>query len=492
MVFKILLTALLAALTVVSFEGTFNLYQWSPLWIGAVIIFGALGFLLLGLINRSVGILKRSHFLVALILTALALRVAWIVSVPNVPVSDFAIYHELGAALASGQGYAITGPAGIEDIEHYIGGTPSLPYLTAYRSPGVPLWAAAVYKIFGVNPLWMKLLNIVLGVLSCFILFLIVEHSPYALYARSAAFLLAVYPTAVMATSLVGSEIPFLFCLLLFTFFLSQKNSSHPFAMMAAAGLVASQAVLIRCMLWPLMLAVALFLGIQYGWKRGGGWFLYVSLFIALGLSPWSIRNWRAFQRFIPICTSEGYIAAQTSRGIVPAKYKDEAWEETNKAWEALPTETEKAARGYALGRRNLVLMFKGGPAHITKVLWTGFKNTFKDDTEVFFWAQRRSWYNIRTPNQKPNVFSEGSIFIWNAAVSGIYLLIILGALFGGLKLDWNSVASSGGVLFLVATFLAFVGSHILLNSQPRYHFYMMPLLLVLFAMGQPKKWSTT
>ena len=51
---------------------------------------------------------------------AFALRIGWLWAVPTEQVSDFAIYHELAAALARGQGYVITGPVGVEDLKYYI------------------------------------------------------------------------------------------------------------------------------------------------------------------------------------------------------------------------------------------------------------------------------------------------------------------------------------------------------------------------------------
>jgi hypothetical protein len=61
----------------------------------------------------------------------------------------------------------------------------------------------------------------------------------------------------------------------------------------------------------PALLLLPLALAVKQGWKYA----ITAVLFMALAMSPWIIRNWFVFERFIPLTTSAGFSLAYVANG---------------------------------------------------------------------------------------------------------------------------------------------------------------------------------
>jgi len=172
--------------------------------------------------------------LAVVMVAAVGVRLLCLATVPNAPVSDFAAYQELSVAMATGQGYAMIGAAGREDADLYLGKDTALPHPTAFRAPGTALWGL----LAGGNPAWFRLINVALGAGTCALIFLMLEPAGIAL---TAGLLWALYPSAVFATTLYGSEVLYGFFLALMAWMLSRIPSGRaPVGRLALTGLCAA------------------------------------------------------------------------------------------------------------------------------------------------------------------------------------------------------------------------------------------------------------
>src|SRR3989304_6220229 len=97
----------------------------------------------------------------AVFAVALALRLAWVLSVDTQPaVSDPQLYHVLATNIAEGRGYVMLRAEG----DHFLAGEGGQP--TAWAPPGYPMALAAVYKLFGAGADSAKVFNAVAGALA--------------------------------------------------------------------------------------------------------------------------------------------------------------------------------------------------------------------------------------------------------------------------------------------------------------------------------------
>ena len=179
-----------------------------------------------------------SAFDVVAVLTALAvgigLRVAWAVRTEAEPVSDGEWYHVVAQSIVSGDGITT-----LSD--------PVIP--TALFPPGYPIVLAGAYKLFG-DDLWVAQTVNMVAVAGTIVLTYAIGRMVFSRQvAAAAAFILAIFPSQVLFTPLVMSE-------LLFTFFFTaavallllstQATPRQTLMLMAAAGFVVGAATLVR------------------------------------------------------------------------------------------------------------------------------------------------------------------------------------------------------------------------------------------------------
>jgi hypothetical protein len=431
------------------------------------------------LARRPLGRMPERSFLVLLTLAAAALRLAWVAADPNKQVSDYAIYHELAAALARGQGYVTTGPIGVEDLYAYIGSSQPLPYTTAYRLPGAPLWGAALYTLFGADPLWFKLANVLLGAGTCLLLYGFLKRGLRPEVARLAALGWALYPESVFASSLVCTEILFSFLLALLALSLDRTRGGRPRpAVPLLQGLLVACCALVRPLFLPILAALAALWWFEPGGKEAGRRLGLVLLGFLLGLAPWTWRNWRSMRAFIPISTTERITVVEKSYYDVPDDARnDPAWKSKWEAYKALPGETARYQGGYPMARENLERMLLGGPLHVARRLAANLLAAFADDVEMLRWSVTNSFYLARRAGP-PTSLGAAWIDRWGTLDRAFYLAVVLAAAAGALL---RGGFESGGFEFLVYYFLFNFALLLLLPGESRYHF---PLMLVLIPLA--------
>jgi 4-amino-4-deoxy-L-arabinose transferase-like glycosyltransferase len=225
----------------------------------------------------------------AVIALALVLRAAWGIAVPVVPISDSRAYDILAHALVEQGAYSWGNNQ-----------------LTAYWPPGTSAIYAALYRIFGFNFRPVVVLNIILSTAVVGLTMVLAVKLFDKRVGKIAGILMAVWPSEVAYVTVLASEIPFTFLILLgCTIWFSSWKSN--IARAAVSGLAFGAASYFRPI--ALLLPIIAWLSTVLDWRklRAGIPAMLVSLVvIAATIAPWTIRNAQVFGHFVPMSTSDG------------------------------------------------------------------------------------------------------------------------------------------------------------------------------------------
>jgi 4-amino-4-deoxy-L-arabinose transferase-like glycosyltransferase len=241
----------------------------------------------------------------ALILAALAIRVAFVLATPDYRlVHDALDYDRHGVSLATGHGFALS----------Y--GRP-----TAFRPPAYPLFVAAVYAVVGTGPErveWARLANAFVGTGIVALVGLIAVQLWGRREALAALALGAVYIPLILTGQAVMSEPLFVLCLLGAVAAILHSRS-YPWVVLA--GVLTGLAILGRANAVILLapLAVAL-----WG-RRSLGPPAVLVVVAALTVAPWTIRNYETFHAFVPVSTQFGSALAGTYNSEAKADRRNPA-----------------------------------------------------------------------------------------------------------------------------------------------------------------------
>ena len=252
----------------------------------------------------------RNRQLVWIMLLAITLRVIWTALIDVVPISDSHAYDTFARNL----------------LDHGVyGWTSDNPY--AFWPPGTSFLYAAIYYAFGIRYINIAVFNIFL---SCG---LIVTSARVAarLYGDRvgvfAALVLAVWPTLILFTTILASELPFL----LFTIAALDAWTARDRSWLmrgAIAGLLLGAASLVR----PLALALPIIyggtialanLGLKNEALRQARLAVVCLLVMAAVIAPWTWRNYRVYGEPVLISTNGGALlwmgnAPGTGGGYLP------------------------------------------------------------------------------------------------------------------------------------------------------------------------------
>jgi hypothetical protein len=206
-------------------------------------------------------------------------------------------------------------------------------------------------------------------------------------------------------------------------------------------------------------------------------------LFLVAGLFPWAYRNWTALHRFVPVNTMEGEFLGRHTMAFVPEELKDAGWQKRYEDWRALPDEVDRAREGYAISTDNLQRMLKGGPAHTLRCLVRAVRTNFSGDQDLLAWSTLRSHEGTENPGLR-SAISKRVRFYLSVSTGAFYLAILAGALVGVIALRPADFLESSGLAFLAFFFLSAFAALASVEGQHRYHFGLMPFLVILSAHG--------
>ncbi len=229
------------------------------------------------------------QYLACVIIAFIVLRLP-VFFITVTPVSDDAWYVHRAIDIAAGRGYTENG----------------IP--TAWWPVGYPGFLAGLFTVFGPNLLAVKLSNLAFGIGS---IYLIYDLSKLMFQSEAAARLAVIfytlYPNQVAYTAFPESE-PLFTLMLLGALGIFARKPGLVGIGLAGAVLGAATLVKAQTILFPG------FLLLVYGWmaRRQVSLRRLVTSFVImysacfLVISPWTLRNYRVFDSFVPVATSGG------------------------------------------------------------------------------------------------------------------------------------------------------------------------------------------
>jgi 4-amino-4-deoxy-L-arabinose transferase-like glycosyltransferase len=256
----------------------------------------------------------------ALLVAALAVRVAEIERTSYRPVNDAGSYLTLASQIAHTGDYSSALGAG---------GTRGP---TAYFPPGFPYFLAAVDEIDGnttprggaVQP--ARFSQALLGTVTVALVGLVAFEAFGEAIALIALALAAIYPVLIeLSAALVAENLMTALILAATWSMLRARRSPRPYGWIAAAGVLAGLAALTH------VNSIVVIAPLAYaGWRVRRGWAAPVALVVAtlLTLTPWLVRDIVELHRFTPVTDESGitlvgtYNSASASYAPVPYKWR--------------------------------------------------------------------------------------------------------------------------------------------------------------------------
>ena len=263
-----------------------------------------------------------SRVLLVLMVMGLSLRIATSMhgglAAPPAPGSDASEYDSYAWNLAQGRGFSGISP----DVKRPDGQLMEHP--TAYRAPGTSVLWAGLYLTFGHRYSVVRISQCVLDTLTILLICGIGRKCFGDTVALLAAAIYAVWPTALLYSSQLGSEplYTFLFCCFILTSLQFAERPSWPrsiaagvflgLAMLTRGNAVMMVALIVPWSAWQFRKAPRLVV-------RG----LAITLVALVMLVPWTIRNYEIFHSFIPFETGGGDVLLGSYNRIVASDPRD-------------------------------------------------------------------------------------------------------------------------------------------------------------------------
>lgn len=389
-----------------------------------------------------------------ILISALLVRLGWVLYTPALPTSDFATYDGLAHRLLQG-----------------------LKYTTAYHSPGYPFVLAGLYGLFGDKLLVPKLANVVMGVLICLFTYLIATMLFDKRVALVASAIVALLPSHILYSGLLASETLFT-CLMLAgtTLFLyGLKRESGGWLLMVLSGCVLGLAALVRAIalflpgMWMLFL-----LWRRYPVKQTILNILAVGLATAVVFTPWIMRNYALSGRIV-IQTNGGvnWLLGFNDRanghyvGQVRLEFEEEAREMGLDEFQA-----------DALAYRRAFQFIREHPLRAMALVPLKWFHLFKHDASAVVW-------NFVEPSRP---YSKVLWYTLVFVAQAYYMVLLVLTLVGFVSLRRPDVHYPDHVLALgfVLYWLAF---HALGIGVDRFHLPLLPILAMYGALGALDLW---
>ena len=171
----------------------------------------------------------------------------------------------------------------------------------ARRAPGYPAFLAACYGLFGESPRAVRVVHAVFGAATVALLFFLVKEVFGRAEAVIALSVSTIYPFFVFYCGLVLSETLFMFGLVGLLLALVRLHSRPSVSVAILAGLSCGLITLLRAsFLLFLPFLLPFWFVTAKARKRQVLPFALMATGCAMSLSPWVIRNYRIFDRFVP------------------------------------------------------------------------------------------------------------------------------------------------------------------------------------------------
>lgn len=428
----------------------------------------------------------RTHvrWLSGIVVLAFALRLALVIAVQPDPTDprrfDDTVYYDASAqALADGHGYAIPRLAvDVDPSRAATGSDEKVLVATARWPPGYPLILAGIYFFFGHTLMLARLLNVVLGTATVLLVYLLGCRLADRRVGLLGAFLFALYPSHILFSTLLLTEVLFTFLLVaILLLALAWGERGRPaWWRLFALGVIIGLAAMVRGEAILLPLAVALAYGMIWRspWRATASAALMVAG-LALVFIPWTVRN--AIQLDSPIIGTTGAGGALIQAHHPVADGKPDLYVEARSQAElAHIPYPEREVELYNNYVEDSLRYMREHPGREVQLIGLRFWAMFdRDDSGVV-------WLRLQPP-----VITEGAADVLTVLSQTHYLIVtLLAAASAPLWLSLRHPTKA--MLMVVAAY--YIALHVVLFvGEARYHVPLMPLIALWAAAGLAFAW---
>lgn len=408
---------------------------------------------------------------------ALVLRVAFVWWAPAGLVSDADFYHGHALALMNGNGYTNAD------------GSPAILWM-----PGWPAFLAALYSTFGVSVRAAQLANALLGAATAALVCALGARLFDRRTGLAAGAVYAVWPGVLFYVAVLFSETLFTALFTATLLLVVIAGQSGRIAWLAAAAGMLAVSVWVRSEPVAFLPVFAWFLARARGsWRRGALEAGLLAAVLVVGIAPWTLRNARAFGRFIPTSANSGTVFYEGNHAGAPGGNDLPAMLEFRARFAHLPLgpgDVERGAAGWreglafvvgqpgealVIGLRKLWVTYRSddrapvlirgfeGPRRILESHYVPLRGYMPESTML--WMQRVAnafWYGVialacagawRAPHWRPEtrVLLLGALGTWVA----IHFLLIGGARFHVPEAPLLALLAGGGLRALLHAVVA-------------------------------------
>lgn len=230
-------------------------------------------------------------YMIGMGLFGVFLRLWWIFNIPTKQIFDFETYYDIATNIYLGLGHTYLG----EPI--------------AFQGMAYPTVLGYVFRIVGNNDiLTAKLFNVLLSTATLIIFYFILKKLTNNKKTIFIGFtILALLPNYIAYNNVIGTEVFAAFNLSLLVFlqlYVFDNRLRYPLL-----GIAIGVAALTKptFLVYPVVVAVTYWLKHKQV-KEALFKFAIVSLVMVMTIAPWTIRNYRKFDRFIPVSYNGGYV----------------------------------------------------------------------------------------------------------------------------------------------------------------------------------------
>jgi 4-amino-4-deoxy-L-arabinose transferase-like glycosyltransferase len=409
-----------------------------------------------------------------LILASVILRILMALYLGNEVVElpgtfDQISYHQLAMRVASGKGFSF----GQDWWPLTRADQP-----TAHWSYLYTLFLAAVYKLIGIRPLFVRIIQaLIVGILQPYLAFLLGRTVMSRAVGLISAGLTAGYAYFIYYSGTLMTE-PFFITAILAALYLTvrisqdkekrwegKQNRSSKYWIYAALGIVLGLAVLFRQVF---LLAVPFLIATIWWFKRkesmtGTG---LATAFIILMILPFTIYNLNRFHRFVLLNTNAGYAFFWANHPVYGTQFQPILSSAQGSYQDLIPLEL-----------RNL-----DEAALDQELLKMGFQFVLQDPLRYTLLSiSRIPAYFMFWPSSESSLISN----ISRVGSFGILLPWIILGIVTAMKKSWANVLNSiEGVRILLLFCLLYSGIHILTWALVRYRLPVDAVLVIFAALG--------
>ncbi|MCL2645697.1 MAG: glycosyltransferase family 39 protein [Phycisphaerales bacterium] len=389
---------------------------------------------------------RHGHLIwIGILVLSVLIRIAWMAAVPVIPVSDSYAYDTFAHNLANGAGYCWEPGA-----------------LTAYWPVGTSFIYSICYRVFGQHYPPIIVLNILLGVGITALTMHLGRIWFGSRVALVAGLFMAFWPSQVEFTTVLASELPFTFFVLLACTVLWSKRLNW-MSSAAIAGVILAAASYVRptAMALPVVLAVALIM-IDQKYAKVIARTAIMLLVMVICIAPWTIRNYHLFNgKLVPIAANSGTNFWMGNNPQSSGEYMND-----------FPAETismNEAERDQYLGAEAKAYI----RAHPIRFIGRSIVKAIRlHDRESIGVSWNAEGLSQRFPASMVQAIKVGSSLYWWGGLCLAFIGMILFARWRGL---W--AAASNPAVLLWAYFTAV---HAITVIQDRYHFPSIPGIAML------------